>query len=366
MIEAVKIWNEPNNKSHWDPNLDPEWDLFAEMTRLTGQAIAAEAPGLTRVLGGMSPIDPSFLDRLEAKGALDVIDVVAVHGFPLDWNLWSIDDWPAKLAEIQAVTDKPVWVTEVGVSSFGSEEVQAWGVKKTAELLIGRAPRIHWYSLYDLPRTWEATTRHKEAEGSSYYRHFHMGLLREDGTPKPGLEVYADYAERDGPLPVVPLRGPSAGRGGRLAEAAGRAPPAHRALVGRQLSAPTPWPGSTGRWRRWRTSTSPSPSASRPSIAASSPPHQPAPGRRGVRPVLRGHGAALRASCGRGRRAAARRRLSRGRGMRSRLDHARPGDRRPLRAGRRRGPGARPRVWARSSTSEPRRSTIRRHGTVAA
>jgi beta-xylosidase len=33
MIEAVKIWNEPNNKSHWDPNLDPEWDLFAQMTR---------------------------------------------------------------------------------------------------------------------------------------------------------------------------------------------------------------------------------------------------------------------------------------------------------------------------------------------
>jgi beta-xylosidase len=198
MIEAVKIWNEPNNKSHWDPNLDPEWDLFAEMTRLTGQAIAAEAPGLTRVLGGMSPIDPSFLRRLEGKGALDVIDVVAVHGFPLDWNLWSIDDWPAKLAEIQAVTAKPVWVTEVGVSSFGSEEVQAWGVKKTAELLIGRAPRIHWYSLYDLPRTWEATTRHKEAEGSSYYRHFHMGLLREDGSPKPGLEVYADYADKMG------------------------------------------------------------------------------------------------------------------------------------------------------------------------
>jgi len=198
MIEAVKIWNEPNNKSHWDPNLDPEWDLFAQMTRLTGQAIAAEASGLTRVLGGMSPIDPSFLRRLEEKQALDHVDVIAVHGFPLDWNLWPIDEWPAKLAEIQAVTDKPVWVTEVGVSSFGSEEVQAWGVKKTAELLIGRAPRIHWYSLYDLPKTWEATTRHKEAEGSSYYRHFHMGLLREDGSPKPGLEVYADYAAQMG------------------------------------------------------------------------------------------------------------------------------------------------------------------------
>ena len=198
MIEAVKIWNEPNNKSHWDPNLDPEWDLFAQMARLAGQAIRAENAHLPRVLGGLSPIDPSFLQRLEGKGGLDEIDVIAVHGFPLDWNLWMIDEWPSKIEEIRAVTAKPVWVTEVGVSSFGSEEMQAWGVRKTAQLLIGRAPRIHWYSLYDLPRTWEATTRHKEAEGSSYYRHFHMGLLREDGTPKPSLEVYADYADRMG------------------------------------------------------------------------------------------------------------------------------------------------------------------------
>lgn len=194
MIEAAKIWNEPNNKSHWDPNLDPEWDLFAQMARLTGQAIRAENSGLPRVLGGMSPIDPYFLERLEQRGVMDHIDVVAIHGFPLDWNLWPIDAWPAKVDEIAAVTDKPVWVTEAGVSSFGSEEVQAWGVKRTADLLIGKVPRIHWYSLYDLPRTWEATTRHKEAEGSSYYRHFHMGLLREDGAPKPGLEVYGDYA----------------------------------------------------------------------------------------------------------------------------------------------------------------------------
>jgi beta-xylosidase len=194
MIEAVKFWNEPNNKSHWDPLLDPEWDRFALMTRLAGEAVRAESPGLPRVLGGMSPIDPFFIRRLADKGALDEVDAVAVHGFPLDWNLWQIDEWPAKIAEIEAVTTKPVWVTEVGVSSFGSEEVQAWGVGKTAELLVGRAPRLHWYSLYDLPKTWEATTRHREAEGSSYYRHFHMGLLREDGTPKPALGVYADHA----------------------------------------------------------------------------------------------------------------------------------------------------------------------------
>ncbi|RED33255.1 beta-xylosidase [Rhodopseudomonas thermotolerans] len=198
MIEAAKIWNEPNNKSHWDLQLDPEWEKFAELAILTGTAIRAVHPTLPRVLGGISPIDPSFITNMKARGVLEHVDIVAVHGFPLDWNLWQIDEWPAKLAEIQALVALPVWVTEVGVSSFGAEQVQAWGMQRTAELLSGRAPRIHWYSLYDLPSAWEATTRHREAEGSSYYRHFHMGLLREDGTPKRALESYEQHAANIG------------------------------------------------------------------------------------------------------------------------------------------------------------------------
>ena len=194
MIEAAMIWNEPNNKSHWDPDVDPDWIRFGEMVVRASHAIRAANPSLSRVLGGMSPIDAQFIRRLEGYGVMDALDAVAVHGFPLDWNLWPIHDWPAKVAEITAVTDKPVWVSEVGVSSFGAEEVQAWGLTRTAELLKGVAPRVHWYSLYDLPRAWEATTRHKEAEGSSYYRHFYMGVLREDGSPKPAVEAYRPHA----------------------------------------------------------------------------------------------------------------------------------------------------------------------------
>ncbi|CCD94287.1 conserved hypothetical protein [Bradyrhizobium sp. ORS 375] len=194
MIEAAKIWNEPNNKSHWDLQLDPDWARFAETAIAAGKAIRSANATLPRVLGGISPIDPAFINNMKARGALDHVDAVAVHGFPLDWNLWKIDEWPAKLAEIQALVSVPVWVTEVGVSSFGADEVQAWGLQRTAELLNGRSPRIHWYSLYDLPTAWEATTRHKEAEGSSYYRHFHMGLLREDGSPKLAAEVFPEHS----------------------------------------------------------------------------------------------------------------------------------------------------------------------------
>jgi len=118
---------------------------------------------------------------------------VAVHGFPLDWNHWTIHEWPSKIDEIKAVTDLPVWVSEAGVSSFGAEEVQEFGLDRTAKLLIGKVPRIHWYSLYDLPRAWPATTRHREAEGSAYYRHFYMGLFREDGSPKLALNKFAKF-----------------------------------------------------------------------------------------------------------------------------------------------------------------------------
>jgi beta-xylosidase len=193
VIEAVKLWNEPNNKSHWDFEIDPEWKMFARMASMAGDAVRGENATITRVLGGMSPIDAGFVLNMKAQGVLDHVDAIAVHGFPLDWNHWQIHEWPERLAEIQALTDLPVWVTEVGVSTFGAEEVQEWGLQRTAELLLGRAPRIHWYSLYDLPRAWPATTRHREAEGSSYFRHFYLGLLREDGTPKLALKHFADY-----------------------------------------------------------------------------------------------------------------------------------------------------------------------------
>ncbi len=184
MVEAVVLWNEPNNLSHWNFHLDPGWMRFAEMVKLGSAAIRRMNPDLPIVLGGVSSADADWLRLMTGYGVMDAVDAVAVHGFPLDWNHWGMDEWPEKVREAQQATGKPVWVAEVGVSSFGMEEVGAMGVRRTVELLRGRTPRIHWYSLYDLPPSWPAETRHREAEGSSYYRHYYLGLLRHDGTPK--------------------------------------------------------------------------------------------------------------------------------------------------------------------------------------
>jgi len=198
VIEAVMLWNEPNNLSHWDRSLDPDWALFAEMVRLAGERLGQVAPGLTRVLGGISPIDPGFVGNVFDRGLDRAIDVVAVHGFPLDWNRWHLDEWPARIETIREVSGgKPVWATEVGASSFVSETLQAWAVDATLDQLASCADRIFWYALMDLPERWEAVTRHRAGEGSAYYRHFRMGVCDADGQPKPAAPLLADWAAHD-------------------------------------------------------------------------------------------------------------------------------------------------------------------------
>jgi beta-xylosidase len=195
VIEAVMLWNEPNNLSHWDRYQDPDWALFADMVCLAGYRLAETAPGLTRVLGGISPIDPLFIGNLFSRGLADAVDVVAVHGFPLDWNRWHLAEWPTRIQRIRELSwGKPVWATEVGASSIVSETLQAWAVDASLERLLPAADRVFWYALMDLPERWEAVTRHRGSEGSAYYRHFRMGLCDADGQPKAAAGRLADWA----------------------------------------------------------------------------------------------------------------------------------------------------------------------------
>jgi beta-xylosidase len=190
VVEAVVLWNEPNNLSHWNFHLDRDWTRFSDMVKVASVAIRNVSPDLPIVLGGVSSCDCDFLRLMASHNVMDYVDVVGVHGFPLDWNHWQLSDWPDRITEAASISGKPVWVLEVGASSFGAEEVQAFGLQRTVELLRSQTERIHWYSLLDLPATWPAETRHREAEGSSYYRHYHLGLLKSDGTPKLAADLF--------------------------------------------------------------------------------------------------------------------------------------------------------------------------------
>ena len=61
MVEAVMIWNEPNNLSHWDFQVDRDWKIFAEMVLASAAAVRRANPEVKIALGGISPIDPNFI-----------------------------------------------------------------------------------------------------------------------------------------------------------------------------------------------------------------------------------------------------------------------------------------------------------------
>lgn len=98
--------------------LVPDWKRFADLVKTTSAAIRSVNPGVPIVLGGVSSCDCDFLRLMASYGVMEAVDAVGVHGFPLDWSHWQLSEWPDRIAEAADVSGRPVWMMEVGVSSF--------------------------------------------------------------------------------------------------------------------------------------------------------------------------------------------------------------------------------------------------------
>jgi CDP-paratose 2-epimerase len=179
-FEYVELWNEPNNRSEYDYLLDPSWDNFADMIRKA--AYWAKQMGKKTVLGGMSPIDPNWLQLMGSKNVLDHIDVIGIHGFPdvfdPHWN-----DWDDCITQVNEVCDrcagdkKEVWITETGYSTWKHDERKQ--VENFLQILHTRATRVYWYSLTDLPGNVPTIDGHLIDA-----REYHFGMIDEDGNEK--------------------------------------------------------------------------------------------------------------------------------------------------------------------------------------
>jgi CDP-paratose 2-epimerase len=102
-FQWVELWNEPNNLNDWDWRLDPTWEVFSEMIKHASQWLKSRE--YRTVLGGMSPIDPNWIELLCNRKALDNIDAVGIHGFPGTWEFdWS--EWPVAVSKVREVLNR--------------------------------------------------------------------------------------------------------------------------------------------------------------------------------------------------------------------------------------------------------------------
>lgn len=183
----VELWNEPNNYIEWDWTIDPEWVIFAKMIRAATERAAERHVGA--VLGGMSPLDPNWLNLMYERGAMDLIDVIGIHGFPGTWEaVW--DGWTTHIDRVLEVShrfdsDPEIWITEAGFSTWAHDEFRQ--VTELEQLAEAPVERAYWYSAEDLDPVRETLDGFHADE-----RAYHFGLHRRSGEPKLVARVWRD------------------------------------------------------------------------------------------------------------------------------------------------------------------------------
>lgn len=178
-FEYIELWNEPNDLSSYNNRLDPTWERFIDMISMA--AHWAKKMGKRTVLGGMSPIDPYWLENMARHKLLKHIDVVGIHGFPKVFDsLWS--GWDEEVKKVRKLLDKSgnqadIWITETGYSTLKYDEQNQ--VLKFIDAITAPVSKVFWYSLYDLSPNLPTVDGFHQDE-----REYHFGMKRANGISK--------------------------------------------------------------------------------------------------------------------------------------------------------------------------------------
>ncbi len=202
-IKYWEIWNEPNlRKSGYESGLYTIKDYVRVLDVARAAAKAAD-PDAVIVLGGITSIwsdlptpedydIPTYLRLLYEAGGWGSFDVLAIHPYspgPPEAASWRRDqtmDFEGELRQVDAILQefgsKPVWITEVGWSTYRgfygvSEDDQANFMVRMYLLAMAHpsVERIFWYNLRNDtdPRATYDRPIYNQQEVE-----FHFGLLR--------------------------------------------------------------------------------------------------------------------------------------------------------------------------------------------
>ena len=196
-ISAVELWNEPNVPVYWDyHNWDGDFRSIAIMT--AGAAEECKKAGVPAVLGGISGVNHGYLGWLRGWGALQTVDVLAVHQFPGMWwpgrPAWTLPrdfrgGWEGTMTQLDRHADgRPSWVTETGFATYDFTTAAPGLHEEQCDRLLDAAAtpagRVYWYSVEDLDPGRDAVEGFHEEEPE-----YHLGLVTFRGEKKPAWDV---------------------------------------------------------------------------------------------------------------------------------------------------------------------------------
>jgi beta-glucosidase/6-phospho-beta-glucosidase/beta-galactosidase len=208
-----EIWNEPNLTIFWD-NPDPV--AYTALLQAAYPAIKAHDPDAFVLGGSLSPLDHAtqidaftFLDGMYAAGARGFFDALSYHPYTDGMEPTAYDAQHPERSYayaipmlrnqmLQAGDDSPIWLTEVGWSTVGTDCSNCW----TPELPTTEEEQAAYLAeAVDIAQRWdyveallwyELTDTIFPADPTRL--EYHFGLFTNDYRPKPAAEVFARHA----------------------------------------------------------------------------------------------------------------------------------------------------------------------------
>jgi polysaccharide biosynthesis protein PslG len=186
---GIEVWNEPNSPRFWAPQLDPR--RYADLVIEAHRAVKAVDQRMPVISAGLVSGDGSrgempledFLSALYGYGLRDAVDGIGMHTYPRNGGFPEVSFGLATVRAVQAAfgdSATPIWITEVGFSTAGSDPLltvsEADQKKRLIEIYrgLGREPGVRSVIIHSLIDP--ATGLGLDAG---------YGLIRADGSPKP-------------------------------------------------------------------------------------------------------------------------------------------------------------------------------------
>ena len=242
-VRSWQVWNEPNVPFFWPDG--PDAAEYVQLLKPTAEAIRQADPAAEVVTAGIPssrigvPLH-TFITALYDAGIAGSFDVLAVHPYAEDpTTALSLLETTRKLMDARG-DSSPMWATEFGWATDGSsspfttdEPTHAAYIWEALHLFADDRARLRLrgFVLYN----W----RDQESSGgSSEAWPAHAGLLRLDGSRKPGYNAFRDAVLDLTAVTAPPGSTPGEPAAGEDGAADGGTPSARlRIIVGRRVRA---------------------------------------------------------------------------------------------------------------------------------
>ncbi len=191
------LWNEPNIENFWKPS--PDGAAYAKLMQIVYPKFKAADPQAKLCAPAIAPLgawDRQFVERMYQAGAKDYFDIFDYHYYHQHAPDQIV---PAELDEIKAVMlrygdqDKPIIVTEAGVSSLAVTDSKLHAAYVVRTQLLALAHGVKRFYYFDL-QNWQDDRTEWDTQ---------LGLVKADGTPKPAFHAYKTLVAQIDTHPII-------------------------------------------------------------------------------------------------------------------------------------------------------------------